>query len=225
MASRAGVIGNLPWQRGTSQPGVRMAPRGAQHKEAITAELKIQIQKLGINKFIDTYGSSVATAILGYETSKLYSDIKEPKKVEPLKYIPGIHGPKTKEQEEIEKIGQKETFPIQEWDKSYTDTGTTIPEPEKIEPPVSPPIELPEPKGIPIEEKTWKDYILTQAKTKDITKQTKDLVTKEPEFGALTETEKQTALLEKGDKPDYYARIARAVEGSQEIATALAILE
>ena len=45
MASRAGVIGNLPWQRGTSQPGVRMAPRGPQHKEAITAELKIQIQK------------------------------------------------------------------------------------------------------------------------------------------------------------------------------------
>ena len=64
MASRAGVIGNLPWQRGTSQPGVKMAPRGPQHKEAITAELKIQIQKLGINKFIDTYGSSVATAIL-----------------------------------------------------------------------------------------------------------------------------------------------------------------
>jgi hypothetical protein len=223
MASRAGVIGNLPWQRGTSQPGVRMAPRGAQHKEAITAELKIQIQKLGINKFIDTYGSSVATAILGYETSKLYSDIKEPKKIEPLKFGT-LPGDQPEAEEELKELLKPVGTPIQEWDKSYTDTGTTIPEPEKIEPPVSPPIELPEPKGIPIEEKTWKDYILTQAKTKDITKQTKDLVTKEPEFGALTETEKQTALLEKGDKPDYYSRIARAVAISCDPSTALAIL-
>lgn len=70
MGSRAGAIGNLPWQRGTSQPGVKMTPRGAQHKEAITAELQIQMQKLGINKFIETYGSSAAVGILGYEANK-----------------------------------------------------------------------------------------------------------------------------------------------------------
>tara|TARA_R100001594_G_scaffold137724_1_gene180947 strand:- start:501 stop:815 length:315 start_codon:yes stop_codon:yes gene_type:complete len=36
--SRAGSVGNLPWVRGTSRPGVKKAPRGAQHKEAIKQE-------------------------------------------------------------------------------------------------------------------------------------------------------------------------------------------
>ena len=40
MASRAGSTGNLPWGRGTSRPGVKKAPRGAQHKEAIKQEVK-----------------------------------------------------------------------------------------------------------------------------------------------------------------------------------------
>ena len=202
--------------------------------------------KVGIKKFIETYGSTAFQTIAGsvvggmildkappldLQKEKLfgvpvsritgqgevYSDIEEPKKVEPLKYIPGIHGPKSKEQEEIEKIGQKETFPIQEWDKSYTDTGTTIPEPEKETPPVNIPPEIKTDTGTPIpEQKTWKDYILTQTKAKDITKQTKNLVTKEPEFGALTEVEKQTALLEKGDKPDFYSRAIAAITNAKQ---------
>ena len=36
--SRAGPVGNLPWVRGTSRPGVKKAPRGAEHKEAIKQE-------------------------------------------------------------------------------------------------------------------------------------------------------------------------------------------
>jgi len=36
--SGAGPVGNLPWVRGTSRPGVKKAPRGPQHKEAITKE-------------------------------------------------------------------------------------------------------------------------------------------------------------------------------------------
>ena len=202
--------------------------------------------KVGIKKFIETYGSTAFQTIAGsvvggmildkappldLQKEKLfcvpvsritgqgevYSDIEEPKKVEPLKYIPGIHGPKSKEQEEIEKIGQKETFPIQEWDKSYTDTGTTIPEPEKETPLVNIPPEIKTDTGTPIpEQKTWKDYILTQTKAKDITKQTKNLVTKEPEFGALTEVEKQTALLEKGDKPDFYSRAIAAITNAKQ---------
>ena len=202
--------------------------------------------KVGIKKFIETYGSTAFQTIAGsvvggmildkappldLQKEKLfgmpvsritgqgevYSDIEEPKKVEPLKYIPGIHGPKSKEQEEIEKIGQKETFPIQEWDKSYTDTGTTIPEPEKKTPPVNIPIELPKSEGFPDQsEELNKPQIFTQTKAKDITKQTKDLVTKEPEFGALTETEKQTALLEKGDKPDFYSRAIAAITNAKQ---------
>jgi len=38
--SGAGPVGNLPWVRGTSRPGVKKAPRGAQHKEAIKKETK-----------------------------------------------------------------------------------------------------------------------------------------------------------------------------------------
>ena len=36
------VIGNLPWVRGTSRPGVKKAPRGAEHKEAIKQEQKLK---------------------------------------------------------------------------------------------------------------------------------------------------------------------------------------
>ena len=36
--SRAGPVGNLPWVRVTSRPGVKKAPRGAEHKEAIKQE-------------------------------------------------------------------------------------------------------------------------------------------------------------------------------------------
>ena len=36
--TKAGPVGNLPWVRGTSRPGVKKAPRGAQHKEAIKQE-------------------------------------------------------------------------------------------------------------------------------------------------------------------------------------------
>ena len=60
--SRAGPVGNLPWVRGTSRPGVKKAPRGAQHKEAIKKETKSksdfrlknqlkQIQKMPDKKF------------------------------------------------------------------------------------------------------------------------------------------------------------------------------
>ena len=179
-----------------------------------TSQLMRQAVTMGTKKFIQTYGTGALTA-LGF--TSLSQDT--PKKEEPLKYIPGIHGPKTKEQEEIEKIGTKETFPAQEdWAKSFGENeGLKIPEPEKETPPVNIPPEIKTDTGTPIpEQKTWKDYILTQTKAKDITKQTKNLVTKEPEFGALTEVEKQTALLEKGDKPDFYSRAIAAITNAKQ---------
>jgi hypothetical protein len=45
--SRAGPVGNLPWVRGTSRPGVKKAPRGAEHKEAIKQE---RIKDTGLHK-------------------------------------------------------------------------------------------------------------------------------------------------------------------------------
>ena len=211
--------------------------------EFTTPYLLRKAGEIGLTRFIQVYGSAAATAIgiqktqpvdlqtekiLGMPVSHItgqgevyddtdYSAIDEDREVEPLKYLPGIHGPKTKEQEEIEKIGQKETFPIQEWDKSYTDTGTKMPEEKKFEPPISPPVELPESKGFPdLSEEFNKPQIFTQEKTKDITKQTKDLVKEKPEFGALTEVEKQTALLEKGDKPDFYSRAIEAIKTTKD---------
>jgi hypothetical protein len=60
--------------------------------------------------------------------------------------------------------------------------------------------------------RTWKPE---QLKFKDITKQTKDLVKEEPEFGALTEVEKQTAIALKGDKPDFYSRAIKSIEDAK----------
>jgi hypothetical protein len=180
--------------------------------EQVTEPLDLQQEKL--------FGMPVSR-ITGQE--QVYSDIEEPKKVEPLKFGQWI-GPDADEmerqKEEIRKLTKSTGFPADSV-APVPPLITPIPEPKKIEPKDDTPVELPKSEGFPIpEQKTWKDYILTQDKPKDITKQTKDLVTKEPEFGALTETEKQTALLEKGDKPDYYSRVTKAVEGSQEIATA-----
>jgi len=202
MATRAGAIGNLPWVRGTSFPGVKMAPRGAQHKEAINAELQIQMQKLGIKNFIETYGSStfqsiapaVTGGIIGYEASK---------------FIPEIHGGKGPI-----KAPPPLITPIPSKEEMYPEPLITPIPPPKKDKPEGLPIPTEEkkvPEGFPIpKQKTWKDYILTKDKLED----------KKPEFGKLTKAETQTAKALKEDKPDYYSRVARAVEGSQDIATA-----
>ena len=81
------------------------------------------------------------------------------------RYIPGIHGPKDKEIEDIEKI-KVETFPKEDWSKSFgTGEGTKIPEPEKQKPPVSGDIVLPpQTGGSEIPEQTLKDFIFYNKK-------------------------------------------------------------
>jgi hypothetical protein len=108
---------------------------------------------------------------------EVYSDIEEPKKEEPLKYIPGIHGPKTKEQEELEKsLREPKGTPVEPI-APFPPLVTPIPKQEKEKPeglPI-PTQEKEKPEGLPIpEQKTWRDYVLTQDKPKDITKQTTD---------------------------------------------------
>ena len=78
------------------------------------------------------------------------------------RYIPGIHGPKDKEIEDIEKI-KVETFPKEDWSKSFGDNeGTKIPEPEKQKPPVSGDIILPpQTGGSEISETKKEDIIFT----------------------------------------------------------------
>jgi len=190
--------------------------------------------KLGIKKFIQNYGStafqSIAAGVTGgmiaQETppldlqqeklfgmpvshiagqGKVYSDITEPKKEKPLEYIETVHGGKGP----LEPI-KAEPFPIEtkvepiqegfeKPEPIETTKGFEVPSEKKIVPPG---FEKPEPLG-------------TDILTKDIAKQTKDLVTKEPEFGALTEVEKQTALLEKEGKPDFYSRAIKSIEDAK----------
>ena len=153
-----------------------------------------EFAKSGGTAFIKKYGRQTFNALVGgtagYEASK---------------FIPTIHGG-----EELPKIEQ-ESFPaedkIKSWDESFkapeeikTTEGLEAPPQEKIVPPG---FETP---------KTIDTSILT----KDIVKQTKDLVKEEPEFGALTEVEKQTAIALKGDKPDYYSRIVKAISDSKQ---------
>ena len=153
-----------------------------------------EFAKRGGTAFIKKYGRQTFNALVGgtagYEASK---------------FIPTIHGG-----EELPKIEQ-ESFPaedkIKSWDESFkapekieTNKGFEVPSQEKVVPPG---FETP-------------DIVDTSILTKDITKQTKDLVTKEPEFGALTEAEKQTAIALKGDKPDYYSRIIKAISDSKQ---------
>jgi D-ribose pyranose/furanose isomerase RbsD len=89
-----------------------------------------------------------------------------------------LPGDQPEVEEELKELSQPVGFPIKTWEKSYVDTGTEIPEPKKEEPPVNiPPQIKTEPEGLPIpEQKTWRDYVLTQDKPKDITKQTEELV-------------------------------------------------
>lgn len=153
-----------------------------------------EFAKRGGTAFIKKYGRQTFNALVGGTAGYGAS-----------KFIPTIHGG-----EELPKIEQ-ESFPaedkIKTWDESFkapeeikTTEGLEAPSQEKIVPPG---FETP---------KTVDTSILT----KDITKQTKDLVTKEPEFGALTEAEKQTAIAIKGDKPDYYSRIVKAISDSKQ---------
>ena len=67
--SRAGPVGNLPWVRGTSRPGVRKAPRGAEHKKTIKQEKEYEkltgsARKTGNikNKKGEVIGSRIAKA-------------------------------------------------------------------------------------------------------------------------------------------------------------------
>ena len=93
MATRTGAVGNLPWVRGTTGPSqILKTPRGAQHKEAITAELIAEATKIGGKQFIQKYGLATWTAINSIDTQnqeleKNIKDIDEGKEEEPIRGI------------------------------------------------------------------------------------------------------------------------------------------
>jgi len=115
------------------------------------------------------FGTSLSS-LPGMPTGPVYSDIEEPKKVEPLGYIDTVHGGKGPLKPIKAKPFPAETE-VKKWDESFkapepieTTKGLEIP-PQEIK--IPPGFETP---------KTVDTSILTQDKPKDITKQTKELV-------------------------------------------------
>ena len=186
MATRAGAIGNLPWVRGTSQPGVKMAPRGAQHKEAINAELAAEGVKIGGKQFIQKYGLATWAAINSIDTQNQEFE----------KNIKDIDEGKDKEEE----VSTELSTEVKE-------------EPPKLpeEPPKGPDIGT----ELATEAVTQATKKVLEDKKPDISKQTDDVVPEKPEFGKLTKIEKQTAKALKEGKPDFYSRAIKSIKDAK----------
>jgi len=166
--------------------------------------------KLGIKKFIQNYGSTAFQSIAAGVTGGMIAQETPPLDLQQEKLfgMPVSHI-----------AGQGEVYSdIDEDKEKQIPTKVTEEEPTtptEPEPPEDPDL-LPELTKQTIEEVIRKEIKESEdKKTKDITKQTKDLVTKEPEFGALTEVEKQMALLEKEGKPDFYSRAIKSIEDAK----------
>ena len=67
------------------------------------------------------------------------------------------------------------------------------------------------------ENKDYKNFVdASKNKLSNVSAQTKDLVPEKPEFGGLTETEKQTAQALMGDKPEFYSRAVDAIKNAKQ---------
>ena len=168
--------------------------------------------KVGIKKFIETYGSTAFQTIAGSVVGGMILDKAPPLDLQKEKLF-GVPVSRITGQGEvysdIDEDKKEESVPIKTTEEKLT-------EPTEPEPPKGPDVSdfLAE-TAIHTARKGTEELLKKKEEQKDISKQTKDLVTKEPEFGALTETEKQTALLEKGDKPDFYSRAIKSIEDAK----------
>ena len=185
--TRAGAIGNLPWVRGTTGPSqILKAPRGAQHKATINAELAAEGAKIGGKQFIQKYGLATWTAINLIDTQNQEFE----------KYINDIDEGKDKEEEvstELSTEVKEEPPKLPEEEPEGPDIGTELATEAAVQ--------------------TTKK--LLEDKKPDITKQTKDLVPEKPEFGKLTKAEIQTAKALKEGKPDFYSRAIKSIKDAK----------
>ena len=81
--SRAGPVGNLPWVRGTSRPGVKKAPRGAEHKEAIKQE---RVKDTGLHK--GSVRKATSPKVMGTQRPKTKSDFWLKQSVKKIQKMP-----------------------------------------------------------------------------------------------------------------------------------------
>ena len=92
--SRAGPVGNLPWVRGTSRPGVKKAPRGAEHKEAIKQE---RVKDTGLHK--GSVRKATSPKVMGTQRPKTKSDFRLKNQIKKIQKEPDkrfkSHNPET----------------------------------------------------------------------------------------------------------------------------------
>jgi len=96
-----------------------------------------------------------------------------------------------------------------------TSTGHPPLTPEKWEPPVNKPIEVPQLKGFPDQSEEFNKPQIFYSKKDDISEQTKKLVPEKPKFGKLTKTEIQTAKALKEGKSDFYSRVVESIKNAK----------
>ena len=83
--TKAGPVGNLPWVRGTSRPGVKKAPRGAEHKEAIKQEQKFQ-KDTGLHK--GSKRKATSPKAMGTQRPKTKSDFSLKNQIKKIQKMP-----------------------------------------------------------------------------------------------------------------------------------------
>jgi len=178
--------------------------------------LSKELSKLGLNKFVSTYGKEAFTSLnetLAADTPMLKADsvpmVNENYKAEATAFagdltVPGVIAPDAteidKESKKIREMTKPVGFPADPPIKPDIKTGdTTPPEIDTAEEFPSEEEKLPNIEGFPSDTKQL-PVIFEQ---RDVKKQTEKALEPKVEFGPLTETEKQTAQALKGDAPDF----------------------
>jgi hypothetical protein len=191
--------------------------------------LSKELSKLGLNKFVSTYGKDAFTSLnetLAADTPMLKADsvpmVNENYKAEATAFagdltVPGVIAPDAteidKESQKIREMTKPVGFPADPPIKPDIKTGdTTPPEIDTTEEFPSEEEKLPNIEGFPSDTKQL-PVIFEQ---KDIKKQTEQALEPKVEFGPLTETEKQTAQALMGDQPEFYSRAVDAIKNAKQ---------
>jgi len=179
--------------------------------------LSKELSKLGINKFVTTYGKDAFTSLnetLAADTPMVKAD--NVPMVNPSFKAPGVIAPDAEEMErEAEKIREMTKpigFPADPPIKPDIKTGDTTP--PKIDTTEEFPSEeekLPNIEGFPSDTKQL-PVIFEQ---RDVKKQTEQALEPKVEFGPLTETEKQTAQALMGNQPEFYSRVVKSIKDAK----------
>ena len=184
--------------------------------------LSREFAKRGGTQFLKTYGRKAFEAVTGGSAGIIaYDQINKsvPVSTGEGDYI-GDTGEKERERERIatEERERMKGAPAPKvetsWKESFPDqSGKLI---DSSPPPSVPePIKIPQ-ESFPDQSEEFNKAQIFYSKKDDVSKQTKKLVPEKVELGPLTKAEKETALALKGDKPDYYSRIIKAIKETKQ---------